>query len=112
MRMTINQYAEHQQVSRPTIYKWIKEGQLKAFRVAGKTIRIRYSDIDTMVNESMLNPGEGVTPEDEQTEEVISEDTKAVTLEGEQSEGTTHEDMEVITHENEREEQDSTRQII
>ncbi len=28
MRLTINQYAEREQVSRPTVYKWIKEGKL------------------------------------------------------------------------------------
>ncbi len=28
MKLTINQYAEQEQVSRPTVYKWIKQGKL------------------------------------------------------------------------------------
>lgn len=36
-------------VSRTTIWRWIKEGRLHAYRVGGRTIRIRRQDAETML---------------------------------------------------------------
>ena len=40
MRMTINQYAEREQVSRPTVYKWIKDGKLITEKTPSGKFRI------------------------------------------------------------------------
>ena len=40
MRLTINQYAELESVSRPTVYKWIKEGKLLTERTPSGKYRI------------------------------------------------------------------------
>ena len=33
---TIKQAQERMQITRPTIYKWLKEGRLKAYRIGGR----------------------------------------------------------------------------
>src|SRR5688572_30669516 len=35
-------------VSRTTVWRWIKQGRLSAYRIGGRTIRIRRTDVEEM----------------------------------------------------------------
>lgn len=48
---TINQAATYYAVDRRTIYRWIAEGRLKAYRLGGQQIRIRQEDLDSVLTE-------------------------------------------------------------
>ena len=43
--LTVNEVADHLRVSRMTVYRLIKEGQMKALRV-GRSYRLREDDVD------------------------------------------------------------------
>ena len=46
---TVSEAARMLDVSRTTIWRWIDEGKLPAYRVGGRTIRIRRQDVDEML---------------------------------------------------------------
>jgi excisionase family DNA binding protein len=46
---TASEAARRLDVSRTTIWRWIDEGKLPAYRVGGRTIRIRRQDVDSML---------------------------------------------------------------
>ena len=46
---TVSEAARVLDVSRTTIWRWIDEGKLPAYRVGGRTIRIRRQDVDEML---------------------------------------------------------------
>jgi excisionase family DNA binding protein len=45
---TVSEAARVLDVSRTTIWRWIDIGKLPAYRVGGRTIRIRREDVETM----------------------------------------------------------------
>jgi excisionase family DNA binding protein len=51
---TVAEAAALLRVSKPTIWRWIDSGRLPAVRVGGRTIRIRRSDIDMLVEPARL----------------------------------------------------------
>lgn len=55
---TVSEAAEVLGVSRTTIWRWIESGRLPAYRVGGKTIRIRRADLP-----SLLKPARGTRSE-------------------------------------------------
>ena len=46
---TVSEAAKMLDVSRTTIWRWINEGRLGAYRVGGRTIRIRRQDVQKML---------------------------------------------------------------
>jgi len=46
---TINEAAELLDVSRTTVWRWIREGRLPAYRAGSRTIRIRAEDLDAQL---------------------------------------------------------------
>lgn len=47
--MTVEQVAELMQVTQPTVYRWVREGQLPATRI-GRTLRFSRPDVESMVS--------------------------------------------------------------
>lgn len=47
--MTVEQVAEMMQVTQPTVYRWVREGQLPATRI-GRTLRFSRGDVESMVS--------------------------------------------------------------
>lgn len=51
---TIDEVAEMLKVVYMTVYRWIKQGKLKAFRV-GKKYMIKQSDIEALIEKSKVS---------------------------------------------------------
>lgn len=47
--MTVEQVSEMMQVTQPTVYRWVREGQLPATRI-GRTLRFSRADVESMVS--------------------------------------------------------------
>jgi excisionase family DNA binding protein len=47
--VTVEQVATDLDVSKMTVYRWVQEGRLPAAKLGGKTIRIRSTDVDALV---------------------------------------------------------------
>lgn len=41
-------------VDRETVYRWIKDGRLRASKLAPRTVRIRMADIEMLIEERRL----------------------------------------------------------
>ena len=54
--LTVNEVADLLRVSRMTVYRLIKEGEMHAFRV-GRGYRLREEDIHTYLNERYTQAG-------------------------------------------------------
>ena len=54
--LTVNEVADLLRVSRMTVYRLIKEGQLKALRV-GRSYRLREDDVDEYLSERYTAAG-------------------------------------------------------
>jgi len=50
-RFSPKEVAEIFGFSTPTVYRWIEEGQLKAYRIAGRAIRILREDVLKLIQE-------------------------------------------------------------
>jgi excisionase family DNA binding protein len=46
---TVSEAARRLDVSRTTVWRWINDGRLRAFRIGGGTIRIRRQDVEGMM---------------------------------------------------------------
>ena len=46
---TVAEAARLLRVSRPTVWRWIDSGRLPAYRVGGRTIRIRRADLEAAI---------------------------------------------------------------
>ena len=47
--LTVHQVANWAQVSTKTVYRWIKDGELEAFRLGSRTYRIPAKAIETLL---------------------------------------------------------------
>lgn len=47
--LTVAEAAKRLQVSHPTVWRWIRSGKLAAYRVGPKTIRVKESDLATLI---------------------------------------------------------------
>jgi excisionase family DNA binding protein len=54
--LTVNEVADHLRVSRMTVYRLIKDGEMPAFRV-GRSYRLREEDVHTYLNERYTEAG-------------------------------------------------------
>ena len=54
--LTVNEVAEHLRVSRMTVYRLIKEGDMKALRV-GRSYRLREDDVDDYLSQRYTEAG-------------------------------------------------------
>ena len=54
--LTVNEVADLLRVSRMTVYRLIKDGEMSAFRV-GRGYRLRKEDVDTYLNERYTEAG-------------------------------------------------------
>ena len=54
--MTVNEVADLLRVSRMTVYRLIKEGQIAALRV-GRSYRLREEDVDTYLHDRYTEAG-------------------------------------------------------
>ena len=46
---TVSEAARELSVSVPTVWRWVNSGKLRAYRIGGRTIRIRREDLAAMV---------------------------------------------------------------
>ena len=49
--LTVQEVANKFNVSRQAVHKWIKEGKLKADKIAGTTIRIKLEEVNKLIEE-------------------------------------------------------------
>lgn len=66
---TVSEVAEKFDVSPSTVWRWIKDGKLSAYRVGGRSIRIKNKDLESLVSPAYEEEGkrvelsEGYNPE-------------------------------------------------
>jgi len=53
--LTVKQVAEKFNVSPMTIYRWIRKGELRAFRLSSKVMRIREDDLNEFLKRKRTN---------------------------------------------------------
>lgn len=51
---TVPEIAERLRVSRPTVYRWIEDGTLKANKPSARTVRISNDDLEAFLAASAL----------------------------------------------------------
>jgi len=66
---TINEAAELLDVSRTTVWRWIREGRLPAYRAGSRTIRIRAEDLEQRVQ--LIEPAR--QPPQVETQRLVSQ---------------------------------------
>lgn len=49
--MTAEEVAEYMQVSKNTVWRWIREGELTAISIASQRYRIREEDLEAFIKE-------------------------------------------------------------
>lgn len=55
--MTLDEAATHLRVTRATLYRWIKAGQLHSYRLGARSVRLKREEIDRLVRAVPLPGG-------------------------------------------------------
>ena len=57
--LTVEEVADFVQVSRHSVWRWIREGKLRAINLGKRSYRIRQEDLEHFLEERTITKGEG-----------------------------------------------------